>query len=68
MQKNQKNSILLPATCNNKLRGDMGFSNRLVDALRQGARRWSCGFGHLLPFTSQMTDGGRAASSPQLYA
>lgn len=44
---------------------------RLVDALWWGTRRWSCGPGHLLPLTVQMTDGrnrqNRQNSTSKVY-
>lgn len=39
-------------SCCNTLKGGRGVSHRLVDALKQGTRRWSCGLEHLLPLTN----------------
>lgn len=39
------------------------FGNSRVDALRQGARRWSCGLGHVLPLTTRMSNDGNRQSS-----
>lgn len=50
-------------TYNIQLRGGPGFCNWLMDALWQRTRRWSCGLGHLLPLTAQMTDGRDGQSS-----
>lgn len=35
-------------------------------ALRQGARRWSCGLGHLLPLTPPVSNDGEQAEQPDL--
>lgn len=39
------------------------LGNGSVDALRQGARRWSCGLGHVLPLTTRMSNDGNRQSS-----